>query len=462
MKCPIICETECNSMSFANIMITTPIYYSLIADGLATTNKKIDRVIIDEIDSVTSILSKPLSTKMLWLVSASFKNDARLTKLGINMTNIESVKCNCENVFIKECFPIEEPKYTKIICKNIYLDVILTGMLNSDEFNEINALNYTNIKTNFIKKIATSDAELIEIIVHDIKATIEHDNKKIADLNDSIHKLKNAIEFDIECEVHEEIDDCNYNKCIVNEDLLQKTKYNMKNQQNKLDCLVERLQNTNTCLICYDEIEGHKCITECCKNAFCEKCILMWANTRKTCPYCRASNLNMLSVKEPIIVVQPILEVMSETLPDVISEVIPQQKTKLEIIKNLIEDNNLGQSIIIFSDYSNIFKEISKIFIEKNIKYVELDGGNITAIDRDMQLFKSRKARVLMTNSSLYGCGMNLENATDVIFLHKTEKTMYEQVIGRAQRPGRTCQLHVTELLHENENENASTANAIV
>jgi hypothetical protein len=46
---------------------------------------------------------------------------------------------------------------------------------------------------------------------------------------------------------------------------------------------------------------------------------------------------------------------------------------------------------------------------------------------------------------------MNLENTTDVVFLHKTNLSMKHQVIGRAQRPGRTSQLKVWELLHGNE-----------
>jgi hypothetical protein len=48
---------------------------------------------------------------------------------------------------------------------------------------------------------------------------------------------------------------------------------------------------------------------------------------------------------------------------------------------------------------------------------------------------------------------MNLQNTSDIVLLHKTNVTMKEQVIGRAQRPGRTSQLKVWELLHGNENE---------
>ena len=435
-----ITELYSNNIPKINILITLPIYYSIIADGLATSNHKIDRVIIDEIDSVSSILSKPLSTKMLWLVSASFKKDERLSKLGISMADVDSVKCNCEHSFIKASFPMEEPNYTKIICKNVYIDTILVGMLNSNEYSAINALDYTNIKTNFIKTIATSDAELIEIIVHDIKATIEHETQQIIDLNKSIHE-----------EYEKEIVNSNYdkNKRIMHEALLEKTERDHKKNKEKLACLLERLQDTNTCLICYDEIEGLKCISECCKNAFCETCIALWGKTHKTCPYCRATNLKVFCVNKHVPEPEPIP--VPEPVPEPIIIHTSQNKTKLEHIENLFDESKLGSSIIIFSDHSSIFKEISKMLIQKNIRYVELDGGNMDVIEKDLQLFKSGEARVLMTNSSFYGCGMNLENATDVVFLHKTANTMYEQVIGRAQRPVRTCRLNVTELLHENE-----------
>ncbi len=36
-------------------------------------------------------------------------------------------------------------------------------------------------------------------------------------------------------------------------------------------------------------------------------------------------------------------------------------------------------------------------------------------------------------------------------FFHKTDRIMYEQVIGRAQRPGRTGRLSVHNLLYLNE-----------
>jgi SNF2 family DNA or RNA helicase len=91
------------------------------------------------------------------------------------------------------------------------------------------------------------------------------------------------------------------------------------------------------------------------------------------------------------------------------------------------------------------------MLVEMGISYIELDGGSIGAIDKDIYNFKFGDTRVFMCNSKSFGCGMNLENTSDIIFIHKTHEQMYSQVIGRAQRPGRTSPLNVYRLLHNNE-----------
>jgi SNF2 family DNA or RNA helicase len=58
---------------------------------------------------------------------------------------------------------------------------------------------------------------------------------------------------------------------------------------------------------------------------------------------------------------------------------------------------------------------------------------------------------VLLVNTNNYGNGLNFENTTDVIMLHKFDTEIEHQVLGRAQRCGRTEPLNVWYLLHENE-----------
>ena len=91
--------------------------------------------------------------------------------------------------------------------------------------------------------------------------------------------------------------------------------------------------------------------------------------------------------------------------------------------------------------------------MENNIKYVDLDKGNISDIDKSVNDYKYGDAKILLSNSTLFGCGMNFENSTDIIFVHKMNEDMEKQVIGRAQRMGRKSALNIIYLHYENESE---------
>jgi SNF2 family DNA or RNA helicase len=43
----------------------------------------------------------------------------------------------------------------------------------------------------------------------------------------------------------------------------------------------------------------------------------------------------------------------------------------------------------------------------------------------------------------MYSCGMNLENTTDIIFVHNMDPQREKQVIGRAHRYGRKNALSI-------------------
>jgi hypothetical protein len=123
-------------------------------------------------------------------------------------------------------------------------------------------------------------------------------------------------------------------------------------------------------------------------------------------------------------------------------------------LKNFILNlKNQEKKVIIFSDYSNIFEYIENICIENEINYVDLDKGNIKSIDISVNEYKYGNAKILLSNSTLFGCGMNFENSTDIIFVHKMSKEMEEQVIGRAQRLGRKTILNINYIQYENESE---------
>lgn len=128
------------------------------------------------------------------------------------------------------------------------------------------------------------------------------------------------------------------------------------------------------------------------------------------------------------------------------------ENTKLAKLTKYFETiDKSSEKILIFSDFTGTFKAISKILDNHQISHTELNGGNIKSIDKTIQLYKKENCNVLMIDSSTEGCGMNLENTTSVLFVHKTSEILYNQIIGRAQRPGREGRLKIISLINQNE-----------
>jgi len=82
------------------------------------------------------------------------------------------------------------------------------------------------------------------------------------------------------------------------------------------------------------------------------------------------------------------------------------------------------------------------------LKYATIKGNSV---NETIRKYRSDELDALLVNSRNYGSGLNLENTTDVILFHKFENQLEQQIIGRAQRPGRTSVLNVWYLLNENE-----------
>jgi SNF2 family DNA or RNA helicase len=145
------------------------------------------------------------------------------------------------------------------------------------------------------------------------------------------------------------------------------------------------------------------------------------------------------------------LECFNETI-DSLNTTIPPSKSKLAVFHGLMgEVNQTRDKVLVFSDFTGPFKILGDILTKKGIKYTELSGGNIKNIDASIDAYKNNDTVVMMIDSSTEGCGINLENTTKLIFLHRINDTLNNQVVGRAQRPGRTGVLKIYTLLNKNE-----------
>jgi hypothetical protein len=114
-------------------------------------------------------------------------------------------------------------------------------------------------------------------------------------------------------------------------------------------------------------------------------------------------------------------------------------------------NSNKSNKWLVFNDNGNVLVKYQELLLKHNIKAVMLDGGNQKLIEKTLKEYKEGDVQVLLLNSMIEGAGMNLENTTHLLFMHKTDEKFIEQVMGRAQRYGRKESLNVIMLFNKNE-----------
>ena len=82
--------------------------------------------------------------------------------------------------------------------------------------------------------------------------------------------------------------------------------------------------------------------------------------------------------------------------------------------------------------------------------------GHPTTVDRTIRDFNAGRVKVLLLNTQNYGAGLNLQSTTDLVLVHRLPDALRQQVVGRAQRPGREGRLRVHSLVHDGERESVA------
>lgn len=106
--------------------------------------------------------------------------------------------------------------------------------------------------------------------------------------------------------------------------------------------------------------------------------------------------------------------------------------------------------VLVFSAYDNTFTHVTPVLERIGMRY-EFLRGNAAKTNKTIAEYRASTVRVLLVNARSFGCGLNLENTTDIVMFHKFDSEIEKQVIGRASRYGRTGALRLWYLLHGNE-----------
>lgn len=142
-----------------------------------------------------------------------------------------------------------------------------------------------------------------------------------------------------------------------------------------------------------------------------------------------------------------------------VSSAISALRKKIDLnVKHLMKGVNFKpitqevKKILVFSNYNECLNQIRETLTKNKINYYKLDGSR-HHIHHIIEQFKNdSNPAVLLINSIEHCSGLNLQIATDLVFMHLiNDKNIESQVLGRGQRIGRTCSLTVHYLLYSNE-----------
>jgi hypothetical protein len=140
----------------------------------------------------------------------------------------------------------------------------------------------------------------------------------------------------------------------------------------------------------------------------------------------------------------------TESLPPGFS-MPPPKPTKVQALLDICCSNS-GQrnKVIIFASNPCACKDIAQACERANVTFALFEGPSLT-LERLIERFRRGNLQLLCISKESMGAGMNLPEATHVVFFHRVPSDIEAQMIGRAQRLGREKPLTVQHLCHLNE-----------
>lgn len=389
---------------------------------------KFNRIIIDEADSIKLPKNLSLLANFVWLVTATpeclrYSGKSYLSNIFKNIIPwvFDYLIVKNDKNYIKESLKLPVPKRMMIPCLtpieiNIIKDVIpknILTMINAGNSEDAIKLLNCNVDTqdNILKVITANIQEAIRIKRVELKLE-----------NDLVSKTTNPKIIEEHLEKIKRIE-----KCIGR----LETRYNS---------IKEKVYTLNDkyCPICLDAI-NKPALVNCCQSVYCFECLSYSLSKSNKCPHCAK------------VVHKQDLHILDNKLNNdsKVNNNVKELKDKLEILLEIIKDNPTGK-FLVFANFPQTFSKIENELTNSNIKYEIIKGTN-NKIDKVLDNFKNNNTQILMLNAKYFGQGMNLQMASHVILYHRFDRELEEQIIGRAQRLGRTEPLNIVYLIHDNE-----------
>ena len=438
-----------------DLIVATSTFYNRVALVSNARNLKYNRAFFDEIDNMNIPGCVKVDASFTWFVTASFGNlmsprgrgnwNTRLNKHVWTATGVRSmgfvktlfldlaysmtpmmmkmlvVKNN--DAFVLNSMSTHDVSYTVVNCRTPNTINLLNGLVDRAIINFLNAGDVPSA-LNFINA-ANKDTEenIVMVLIDKYTRTLRVLEARHAYI---VGSSRDDDEDDIKRENGHE-----FSRIAKKQnDTLQ-----------TISSIRERITTTNACCICYEDILN-KSVVPCCSNSYCLKCISTWLSQKKECPMCKATIriVDLLVVSKPMEEQVAVLEMNSTS----------DMNSKSKNMEILIKRRLPSDKILIFSLHDRALTNVGKVLEANEVRYSYLKG-NQNQISCTLKAYNDGAIDVILINPLNYGCGVNMEKTTDIIMLHKFDTEIERQVIGRAQRFGRTSILKVWYLLYENE-----------
>jgi SNF2 family DNA or RNA helicase len=435
-----------------------------------------ERVILDEgheyinnnrkkTSQIMSDYLKTVDSKYKWICSGTpFHNSTSFENIISYVSNIEynkELRHETENVInmffrkntkesVGEQVSIPKPIITTEFLNMTPLERMIYDSALGDKDKKIELCNHIMVSDEHITILGNKPMSLEEIhekMTVDCKNKMEKYTKRQTNLENELNNLHtNPIE----------------NMNIIEEKTakLEETKAKLKEATAKYNIfsdLENKIKEEECCPICMEELDGLTKTLTPCGHLFCSQCINEVHehshNSKIKCAMCRFK----YDVTESVVIKNEVNEVNEVNEEE--EKTGPKLGTKIDhlikTVKGIIEEDNT-KKIIVFSQWDNMLKLISKIFTEYDISHIFVNGS-INTVSAKIRKFKIQNdINVVLMSSDKSPSGLNLTEATTIILLDtlntskEESQIIEEQAIGRAVRIGQTEKVNVKRFIMRN------------
>jgi hypothetical protein len=453
-----LCITRQKQLQFAStrdvfqgrhLVIVTSTFHNQLANQIRAENVRLRRVVYDEADSINIPSCVEVDAAFTWFGTASFANllcpkgsrfsdastgDALYLASGLRGSGfIKNVFCDLGDSpyanllviknaagFVHECIQLPAADTHIVRCKTPASICMLDGYVERNIIAMLNAGDVNGAVSIINPEKRGTQESIVSVCISQLDRLIARASVRLA----SLQRVQSLVNQDTEDIWTPEI---------------ERISARIRDHQHRVDGIRERIARADMCNICLESFRN-RCIVPCCAVSYCFECIMKWAAVSHCCPTCKGP----LNAQDVLLVTEGTAEAtcVCGTSP---------ANNKMQNLTAILHSSPTDSKFLIFSSFENSFDPISHMLGSNGVTYAFLKG-NTSQVNCTVNQYKSGGVRVLLVNSRNYGSGLDLSMTTDVVMFHKLDNEIEQQVIGRAQRIGRTAPLRLWYLLHDNEN----------